>query len=155
MCHHRRIIVERAVFRIAEARRDLGQDRGIERQRAVFGGLPFGVDLLGKSLGAELVYQDLDARLVDVVAATERIVGAQNRFDVADDIALMQKRLDGLGQEWCAPKAAADHHLEADFAGAVAVQPQRHVVDRQGGAIVAGGADRDLEFARQEREFRM
>ncbi len=41
------------------------------------------------------------------------------------------------------------------LARAVAMQPQRQIVDAQRRAIVARGADRDLELARHEREFRM
>ena len=46
-------------------------------------------------------------------------------------------------------------HFEAGFAGAVAVQAQPDVVHLDGGAVMRGGGERDLEFARQEREFRM
>ena len=101
------------------------------------------------------MHQDLDARLVDVVAPAELVVGAQDRLDVAQHVALVQERLDRLGEERRAAEPAADHHLEAGLAGAVAVQPQRQVVDAQRGAVVARRADRDLELARQEGEFRM
>ena len=113
------------------------------------------LDFLGESFGAELVHQDLDARLVDIVAPAELVVGAQDRLDVAQDVARVQERLDRLGEERRAAEAAADHDLEADLAGAVAVQSQRQIVDRQRRAIVARRADRDLELARQERKFRM
>ena len=118
-------------------------------------GLPFGLDLPGEGLRAELVHQDLDARLVDVVAPAELVVDAQDRLDVAQQIALGQERLDGLADERRAPEPAADDHLEADLAGAVAVQPQADVVDLDRGAVVGGRRHGDLELARQEREFRM
>ena len=35
------------------------------------------------------------------------------------------------------------------------MQPQRHIVNAQRGAVVARGADRDLELARQERKLGM
>ena len=142
-------------MRIAEAAGDLGDDGRIERQRAVLDALPLRLDLLGKGLGAEIVHQDLDARLPDVVAPGELVVGAQHRLDVAQHVALLQERLDRLGEERRAAEAAADHDLEAGLAGAVAVQPQRQVVDAQSGAIVARRAHRDLELARQEGKFRM
>src|SRR5438270_576903 len=82
-------------------------------------------------LGAELVHQDLDARLVDVVAPAVLIVDAQHRLDVAEHVALPQERLDGLGEERGAAEAAADHDLEADVARRVAMKPQRQVVDAQ------------------------
>ena len=143
------------VDRIAEARGDVRDHRRIERQRAVLDRLPFGVDLLGESLGAEIVHQDLDARLVDVVAPAELVVDAQDRLDVAQQIALRQERLDGLADERRAAEPAADDHLEADLARAVAMQPQPDVVHLDRGAIVRGRRHGDLELARQEGEFRM
>ena len=151
----RRIVGEPRIVGIAEPRRDVGDDGGIERQRAVLDRQPFRFHLLGESVGAEVVDQDLDARLVDVVAPGGLVVDAQDRLDIAQDIALRQERLDGLADERRAPEPAADDHLEAGLAGAVAVQPQADVVDLDGGAVMAAGRERDLELARQEREFRM
>ena len=67
----------------------------------------------------------------------------------------MDERLDGLGDERRAAEAAADQHLEAGLAVGVLVQAQADVVDLDRGAVVLGRGDRDLELARQEREFRM
>jgi hypothetical protein len=101
------------------------------------------------------VDQNLDARFVNVVAPAELVVGAQHRLDVAEHVALVQERLDRLGDKRGTPKSAADHDFEAGFAGAVAMHLQRHVVDAQSRAIVARGADRDLEFPRHERKLGM
>ena len=95
----RRIVVERSWSGITEMRRDLGDHGRIERERAILDRLPFGIDLFGEGFGAQVVHQDLDARLVDVVAASELVVDAQDRLDVAQDIALGQERLDGLADE--------------------------------------------------------
>ena len=143
------------VVGIAEARGDVGDQCRIDRQRAILDGLPFRFDLGGELLGAELVDENLDARLVDVVAAAVLIVDAQDRLDVAQQIALVQERLDGLADERRAAEPAADDHLEAGLARAVPVQPQADVVHAHGGAIVRRRRDRDLELARQERELRM
>ena len=78
-----RIVVEPLIVRIAEARRDVGDHGRIERQRTVLDRLPLGLDLAGEGFGAEVVHQDLDARLVDVVAPAELIVDAQDRLDIA------------------------------------------------------------------------
>ncbi len=67
----------------------------------------------------------------------------------------MHERLDGLGDERRAAEPAADQHLESGLAFGVLVQAQADVVDLDRGAIVLRGGDRDLELARQEREFRM
>ena len=134
----RRVVIEPRVGRIAEAAGDFGNDpAGSSASAPSLMALPFGVDFLCKSLGAKLVHQNLDARLVDIVAPAELIVGAQDRLDVAQHVALMQERLDGLGEERRSAEAAADHDLEADFAGAVAVQAQRQIMDAQRGAVVA------------------
>ncbi len=143
------------VGRIGEARAHLLDDGMIERQPAVAHLLPLLVDLLGELLDAELVDQDLDARLVDVVAAAVLVVDAQDRLDIAQDVAAGHERLDGLGDERRAAEAAADQHLEAGLAVGILVQAQADVVDLDRGAVVLGGGDRDLELARQEREFRM
>ena len=116
----RRIVLEPLVVGIGEARGDVGDHRRIERQRAVLDRVPFVLDLGGEFLRAELVHQDLDARLVDVVAPAVLVVDAQDRLDVAQEVALRQERLDRLADERRAAEPAADHHLEADLARAVA-----------------------------------
>ena len=150
-----RIVRQRLVVGVAEPRRDPGRHRRVERQRAVPDRPPFLLDLAREFLGAELVHQDLDARLVDIVAPAVLVVGAQDRLDVAQKIALRQERLDGLGDERRAAEPAADHHLEAALARAVAVHAEADVVHPHRRAVVRGGSERDLELARQEREFRM
>ena len=140
----------------SEARRDVGDDRRIKRQRAVLDRLPLGLDFLGELLGALVMHQDLDARLVDIVAPAVLIVEPQHRLDVAQEVALGQERLDDLGEERRAAKPAADRDLEAEsrrrrYGAAAATE----IVDRERGAVVLRRADRDLELARQEREFRM
>ncbi len=127
----------------------------VERQGAVTHLLPFLIDLLGELLDAELMHQNLDARLVDVVAAAVLVVDAQDRLDVTQDIAAVHKRLDRLADERRAAETAADQHLKTGFAVGIPVQAQADVVDLDRGAVVLGRSDRDLELARQEREFRM
>ena len=143
------------VSRIGEARADILDDLVVQLQRAVAHLLPLFLDLLGEFLDAELVHQDLDARLVDVVAAAVLVVDAQDRLDIAEEIAAMDERLDGLADERRAAETAADQHLEAGLALLVLVQPQADVVDLDRGAIMRGRGDREFELARQEREFRM
>ena len=91
---------------------------------------------LREFLDAEFVHQDLDARLVDVVAAAVLVVDAQDGLDIAQEIAAVHERLDGLGDERRAAEAAADQHLEAGLAFGVPVQPQPDIVDLDRGAIV-------------------
>ena len=101
------------------------------------------------------MYQNLDARLPDIVASAELIVGAQHRLDVRKRVALGQERLDGLREIRRTPEAAANHHFESGLALFIPMHPQRHVMDAQRRAIVMRGADGDLEFARHEGKFGM
>ena len=131
------------VSRIGEARTDFLDHGVIQRQRAVAHLLPLLLDLLRELLDAEFVHQDLDARLVDVVAAAVLVVDAQDRLDIAQEIAAVDERLDGLGDERRAAEAAADQHLEAGLAVGVLVQAQADVVDLDRGAVVLGRGDRE------------
>ena len=88
----------------------------VERQGAVTICFHSSSTSLGELLDAELMHQDLDARLVDVVAAAVLVVDAQDRLDIAEDVAAMHERLDGLGDERRAAEAAADQHLETVLA---------------------------------------
>ena len=75
------------------------------------------------------MHQNLDARLPGVVAPSELVVGAQHRLDIAEHVALRQERLDRLGEERRTAETAADHDLETGLAGAVAMEPERQVVN--------------------------
>ena len=113
------------------------------------------LDFLREFFDAQFVHQDLDARLIDVVAAAVLIIDAQDRLDIAQEIMAVHEWLDGFCNEWRAAKAAADQHLEASLAFRVLVQAQPDIVDLDRGAIVSGRGNREFELARQEREFRM
>jgi len=101
------------------------------------------------------MHQDLDARLVDIVAPAVLVVDAHDRFDVAQEVALGQERLDGLADERRAAEPATDDDLEAGVACTVPVQPQADVVNLDGGAVMRRRGQCDLELARQEGEFGM
>ena len=123
LCKLRRAIVELLIIRITEAARDLRHHRRVERERAVLDALPFCLDFLGEGLGAKVVHQDLDARLPNVVAAAELIVGAQHRLDIREHIPLGQEWFDGLGEIGRTAQSAADHHFESGFTCRIAMQP--------------------------------
>ena len=74
------------------------------------------------------MHQDLDARLVLVVAPTFEIVDAQDRLDIAEQVALGQEFAHLAADERRAPEAAADIDLEAEFARGVANDLQADVV---------------------------
>ena len=98
-------------------------DGGIlDGKRAVTDVLPLLLDFPGELVDAELVHKYLDARLVDVVAAAVLVVDAHDRFDIAQEIAAVDERPDGLRNERSAAEPATDHHLEAGLALRILVQ---------------------------------
>ncbi len=105
--------------------------------------------------GADLVHQDLDARLVFVVAPALQIVDAQDGFEIAEQVLFRQLVADFLGDERRAAHPAADVDGEAETAVGEALQMQADVVQLHGRAVALGGDDGDLELARQEAELGM
>ena len=79
-----RLVADRPLGK--SGRREIGHDALAlilgEIDRVPMGRLPIRLDVLAEFVDAELVDQDLDARLVDVVAASMEIVHAQDRLDV-------------------------------------------------------------------------
>ncbi|MNV38153.1 hypothetical protein D3C71_1296960 [compost metagenome] len=92
--------------------------------------------------------QDLDARLVLVVAAAVLVVHAHDGLDVIHDLVPGQELADHGANHRRAPHAPAHKHLEADLTSVVLEQVQAHVVPARCGAVVLGTADGDLELAR-------
>ncbi len=138
-----------------EVRRDapellFGDDRGRVLHR-----LPLGFDLAREFLDAERLHQDLDARLVDVVAAPVAVVHAQDRLAVGEHLLPRQELADHVADDRRAAHAAAGDHADADFARGVADHVQADVVQQHRGAVGLGAVQRDLELARQPRELRM
>ena len=115
----------------------------------------FGLYLPGQLFRSGLVDQDLDTRLVLVVAATMEVVHAQDGRAVGQEILLGQEVADLLRDHGRAALAAADIDGKAELALFALLQMQPNVVGLDRRAIVIGTGDRDLELARQEREFRM
>ena len=113
------------------------------------------LDLLAQRLEALLVQQDLDARLELVVAPAFEIVDAQDRLDIAEQVALGQELAHLAADERRAPEAAADIDGKAELARVVAHDLKADVVRLDHRAVVRRAVDRDLELARQERELRM
>src|SRR5205085_5716043 len=99
--------------------------------------------------------EDLDPRLVRVVAPAVAVVDADDRLDEDEDLLPRQELADDDAGDRRAAHAAAHEHLEADVAGVVLLQDEADVVPGGGGAVFQGAADRDLELARQEGELRM
>ena len=107
-------------------------------ERAVADALPLLLHLRGEGGGADLVHEDLDARLVLVVAPALQIVDAQDGLQVAEQVGLGQIVADQLGDDGRAALAAADVDCEAQPAVGEALQLQADVVHLDGGAVVLG-----------------
>src|SRR5260221_312213 len=107
--------LQRLVPRTRKARLDtldlvLGQ-----RRRAVLEVRPLGLDLLAEFVDAALLDQDLDARLVDVVAPAEAVIDAQDGVEVGKQVLPRQELSDRLSNHGSPPKATTDKDLEANF----------------------------------------
>ena len=133
-----------------------GADVGLgQLQIAILQRRPFDLDLAGEFLGTGLMHQDLDARLVLVVAAAIEIVHAHDRGGVGEQVLLGQEVADLLGDHRRAALAAADIDGEAQLTLVVALEMQADVVGLDGSAVALGAGHRDLELARQVGKFRM
>ncbi|MNV33255.1 hypothetical protein D3C71_1246170 [compost metagenome] len=101
------------------------------------------------------MHEDLDARLVFVVAATVQVINAHDSRGVGQEVLFRQEITDFLGDHRRAALPATDINGKTDLALVVLFQVQTDIVNLNGGAVALGTRYRDLELARQEREFRM
>ena len=135
----------------ADAFDDLGRQGELRTRQAGELFLDLGLELVD----AQLVDQDLDARLVDVVAPAVLVIDAQDRFQIGREVLFRHPLADQLADEGGAAQAAADIEGEADLAGLVPLGDHADVVGADRGAVAVGPHDRDLELARQIGEFRV
>jgi hypothetical protein len=97
--------------------------------------------------------EDLDARLVQVVAAAVAVVDAHDRLDEDEDLLPGQELAHERADHRRPAHAAAHQHREADLALCVPAQVQTDVVPGDRGAVLGGAGHGDLELARQEGEL--
>src|SRR3546814_20598894 len=71
----------------------------LKAQLAMTNLLPFGLDHLGELLRTGFLDQHLDARTMDVVAAAETVVDAQDRFEIRQQIKFRQEIADLVRSE--------------------------------------------------------
>ena len=136
--------------KVADARQFL--DRRIEAQRAHM--RKFFLDLPLILLDADFMDQDLDPRLVLVVAATIAIIDAQAGFQIRNNLIFGHEVPDKRGNHWRPPHAAAGIDFRADHAIALD-QFQPDVMQPHRRAIIVRRDHRNLELARQIGEFRV
>ena len=99
------------------------------------------------------LHQDLDARLVLVVAPAGQVVGADHGLDVVEQLVPGQELAHHAADDRRAAHAAAHLDGETHLAGVVAQRLQANVVPGGGGAVFGGAVEGDLELARQEGEL--
>ncbi|MCY1172862.1 hypothetical protein D9M73_130060 [compost metagenome] len=115
----------------------------------------FGLDLLGEDFRRERLDQDLDPRLVLVVATAIAVVDPQDGVEVAQQVLPRQEFIDERAHHRRTTQATADKHAEAQFAGCVVHRLKADVVDFDGGTVGSRTVDGNLELARQVGEFRV
>ena len=91
--------------------------------------LPFGFDLAGELRRRQILHEDLDPRLVDVVAPTMEVVDAQDGVEIVEKLSRGQELADRIGEHWRAALTAADQDAEADLAMFAAHRLRADVVD--------------------------
>ena len=115
--------------------------------------LPLGVRLLAELLRGHGANQNLDARLVLVVAPPVAVVDAQNRFQVGEQMPLRQAFANQAADHRRTAKAAADVEVEERRIVLAGAHGDADVVNAGGGAVGAGAVHGDLELARQPVEL--
>ena len=115
----------------------------------------FVLDHLDEVFGLHVADQDLDARLVHVIAPAERVVDAQDAFDIAQQVAHRQPFADFDRDAGGAAEAAAGIDFESGVTVFVALGENADVMRAHGGAVVRAAGDGDFELARQIGEFRV
>ena len=97
---------------------------------------PFGLDLRAEHLGRQFLDQDLDARLVFVVAPAIAVVDAQHGVEVGQQMLPRQELADHRADDRRAAETAADQHAETDVALVVVLRLQADVVHLDRGAVL-------------------
>ncbi len=143
------------VGRRSKVRRNAIQFRLRERAGAVLAELPVRFHLAAKLVDTDGLHQYLDARLVQIVAATVFVIDAHDGFDVGDEVLPRHESADLRPDDRGATQPAANQYAEAGLALCVLHQLQSDIVHLDRGAILGRPGDREFELARQIRELRM
>ncbi len=102
-----------------------------------------------------LVHGDLDAGLVLVVTASDRVPHRDYGLDVRQQVFARQEVFQYLADHRGAAKAAADEDLVADVTRIVLHDAHGEVMGFQYSAVLFAARNGDLELAAQELEFRV
>ncbi|MNO90041.1 hypothetical protein D3C76_815410 [compost metagenome] len=149
------LVVQRLVVRIDEMCGDALHFGFGQRGLATAQVLHFRIDFLRKDFRRQRFDQDLDPRLVLVVATAIAVVDPQDGVEVAQQVLPRQEFIDECTHHRRTAQAAADQYTEAQFASGVVHRLKADVMDFDGGAVGSRTVDGDLELARQVGEFRV
>src|SRR5688500_9250535 len=78
---------------------------------------PLGFNFLAELVRAALLEQDLDARLVDVVAPPVAVVDPQDRLEVGEEVRPREELADDHADHRRPPEAAAYQHAKTNLIG--------------------------------------
>src|SRR5690606_17275187 len=106
-----------------------------QRGRAIAQVRPLGLDLLGEHLGREFPHQNLDTRLVLVVAPTVQVVDAKHGLEVAQQMLPGDRLANQASKYRRAAQAATDPHVESQSAAVGLYSLQADVVHTDSGTI--------------------
>ena len=101
------------------------------------------------------MYQNLDARLVRVVAPPQHVIDAHYRFQIGQKFVFRHKFGELFGNEGRAPLTAADMNLITNLTGFIAHNDNADIVQFDGCAVMRMAGHRNFKLARQIRKFRM
>ena len=99
------------------------------------------------------LYQNFDARFVQVVAPAPAVVDAHYGFEVVHDLLPRQELAHQSADDGGTAHAAAHPYLEANFTICIFNKLQADIVPTNGGSVFFGACDGNFELARQECEL--
>lgn len=115
----------------------------------------FRVDFLREDFRGQGLDEDLDPRLVLVVATAVAVINPQDGVEVAQQVLPRQELIDERAHHRGTAQAATDQHTETQFARSVVHRLEADVMDFDGRTVGRRTVDGDLELARQVSEFRV
>ena len=129
-----------------------------QRRRTIFEIRPLSFDFGRKAGEPQFLDQNLDARLVHIVAATETVIYAEYCLEVGKEVLAWQIFANNVTENWRAPQPAANENTEANFTGftfLIAHRVDADVMKQRTGTVFHCTVNRDLEFARQICKLRV
>ena len=126
-----------------EAGLDAVEFLGRQGARTVLDVFPFRIDLVAEAFRRHGADENLDARLVFVVAAAVAVVHPQDGFEIGEQVLFGQAFADAGADGRRAPQAPADEKVEQRLAVFAGVDLDADVVDVDGGAVRFGAVDGD------------